>query len=79
MSTYVYLATYVINSGRISLKTGNFQVAHTCIHVPIRPYLNSIWEIIKTSHVQIFFCFLVQWKESEKAVICRKKSGGHRA
>ena len=32
------------------------QVTHTCIHLAIRPYLNSTWEIMKTSHVQIFFC-----------------------
>ena len=50
-------ATYVIPSGRISLKKMHFlQVTHTCIHLAIRPYLNSTWEIMKTSHVQIFFC-----------------------
>ena len=32
-----------------------------------------LWEIIKTSYTQTFF--LVQWKESEKEAMCRKKVG----
>ena len=39
-----------------------------------------VWEIIKTSHVQILLFFsIAEWIESEKEVICRKKSGSHRA
>ena len=46
-----------LNQVELALKKCNFYVTHTSIHVPIRPFLNSICEIIKTSHVQIFFDF----------------------
>ena len=46
---------------------------------PIRPYLNSIWEIIKTSHVQIFLFFSIMERIRKGSDLPKKKSGGHRA
>ena len=53
----------------------NKATSKSCIpeNATIPPHVNSKREIIKTSHVQIFF--LLYWKESEKEVIYRKKWG----
>ena len=45
-------------------------------YVRILPHVNSKHEIIKTSHVHNFFCFLLYWKRSEKEVGGRAGGGG---
>ena len=51
---------HVIKSGRISQKQNATSKSYTSIHVPIRPYVNSTWEIIKTSQVEIFFFSIME-------------------
>ena len=56
---------------------------HTSLHVA-----SCCWELLHesiksgifvSSHVQIFFVFLLKWTKSGKEVIYGKKNGGHRA
>ena len=49
--------------------------AHTCIHAPIRPYLNSIWERTKPSHVHIFFVFKYNEKNQKRKWSAEKEVG----
>ena len=49
---------------------------HTCIPVPIQPFFNCIWEIIKTSHAQIFFLFFSIMERVRKGSDLPKKKWG---